>query len=39
MGAQNLDKTSRNSLNVEEFLAGLRFEKRSRLEGLQIDFP
>jgi hypothetical protein len=26
-------------LNLEEFLAGLRFEQRHRLEGLQIDFP
>lgn len=39
VGAQKLDETSRNSLNVEEFLAGLRFEQRNRLDGLQIDFP
>jgi len=38
LGAQKLDKTSQNSMDVEEFLAGLRFEQRNRLEGLQIDF-
>jgi hypothetical protein len=27
LGAQKLDKTSQNSLDVEEFLAGLRFEQ------------
>ena len=34
MGAQKLDKTSQNSLNVEEFLAGLRFEQRGKLDEL-----
>jgi len=38
LGAQISDKTSQNSSDVEEFLAGLRFEQRNRLEGLQIDF-
>jgi hypothetical protein len=35
-GAQKLDETSQNSLEVEEFLAGLRFEKRGKLEELTI---
>jgi hypothetical protein len=39
MGAQISDETSQNSMGVEEFLAGLRFKQRNRLEGLQIDFP
>ncbi len=36
MGAQKLDKTSQNSSDVEEFLAGLRFEQRSKLEELPV---
>ena len=36
VGAQISDKTSRNSVNIEEFLAGLRFEQRGRLEELPI---
>jgi hypothetical protein len=39
LGAQKLDEASQNSLDVEEFLAGLRFEQRNKLQGLQIDFP
>jgi hypothetical protein len=37
LGAFKLDKTSQNSLDFEEFLAGLRFEQKSKLEGLPID--
>jgi hypothetical protein len=37
MGAQNLDKTSQNSLIIEEFLAGLRFEQKNKLEGLPLN--
>jgi uncharacterized protein YehS (DUF1456 family) len=36
LGAQISDKTSQNSLNIEEFLAGLRFEQRGRLDELPI---
>jgi site-specific DNA recombinase len=38
VGAQKSDKTSRDSSNIEEFLAGLRFEQRGRLEELPIKF-
>lgn len=38
LGAQKLDKTGQNSTNIEEFLAGLRFEQRGRLEELTIKF-
>ena len=31
VGAQKSDKASQNSKNVEEFLAGLRFEQRGKL--------
>jgi len=37
-GAQKLIETSQNSLEVEEFLAGLRFEQRGKLEKLIVDF-
>jgi len=37
-GAQISDETSRKFLDVEEFLAGLRFEQKNKLEGLPIDF-
>jgi len=36
LGAQKIDKTSQNSLNIEEFLAGLRFGQKRKLEGLSI---
>jgi hypothetical protein len=36
LGAQISDKTSQNSLDIEEFLAGLRFEKRGKLGELTI---
>jgi hypothetical protein len=36
MGAQKLTETSQNSLDVEEFLAGLRFEQRGKLEELPV---
>jgi hypothetical protein len=36
MGAQKLDKTSQNSMDVEEFLAGLRFNQRGKLDELAI---
>ena len=36
LGAQKLDETSQNSLDIEEFLAGLRFEQRGKLEELTI---
>jgi hypothetical protein len=38
LGAQKLDKTSQNSLDVEEFLAGLRFEQKGKLEELSIKY-
>jgi hypothetical protein len=38
MGAQYSDKTSQNSGNIEEFLAGLRFEQRGKLDGLPIEY-
>jgi hypothetical protein len=38
LGAQNLDKTSQNSLNIEKLLAGLYFEQRRKLEELKVDF-
>jgi hypothetical protein len=34
VGAQKSDKTSQNS--IEEFLAGLRFEQRRKLQELNI---
>jgi hypothetical protein len=34
LGAPKPDKTSQNSVNIEEFLTGLRFEQRGRLEEL-----
>jgi ribosome biogenesis GTPase A len=37
VGAQISDKTSRNSTNIEEFLAGLRFEQRGKLDELPIE--
>jgi hypothetical protein len=36
-GAHKIDKTSQNSWNVEEFLAGLRFKQRGKLNGLPIE--
>jgi hypothetical protein len=36
-GALKLDKTSRNSEKVEEFVAGLRFEQQGKLAELYID--
>jgi hypothetical protein len=36
LGAQISDKTSQNSLDIEEFLAGLRFEQRGKLGELTI---
>jgi len=36
-GAQKLNKTSQNSVNIDEFLAGLRFEQRGKLEELKIS--
>jgi len=36
LGAQKLNETSQNSLDIEEFLAGLRFEQRRKLEELTI---
>jgi hypothetical protein len=38
LGAQISDKTSQNSADVEEFLAGLRFEQRERLDELPITW-
>jgi hypothetical protein len=38
LGAQKSDKTSQKSSNIEEFLAGLRFEQRGRLEELPFKF-
>jgi hypothetical protein len=32
MGAQISDKTSQNSLDVEEFLTGVRFEQRGKMD-------
>jgi hypothetical protein len=37
MGAQKLDETSHNSLDIEEFLAGLRFEQRGKLDELLTE--
>ncbi len=37
LGAQFLDKTSQNSINIEEFLAGMRFDQRGKLEELPIS--
>jgi hypothetical protein len=34
LGAQESDKTSQNSKDIEEFLAGLRFEQRGKLDEL-----
>jgi len=36
MGAPK-NKTGQNSLDVEDFLAGLRFEQKNKLEKLPID--
>jgi hypothetical protein len=36
VGASNLDNTSQNSKDIEEFLAGLRFEHWGKLEELPI---
>jgi len=36
-GAQITDYASQNSKNLEEFLAGLRFEHKDKLEELLID--
>jgi hypothetical protein len=38
MGAQKLDKASKNSINMEEFLAGLRFEQRGKIEELPFKY-
>jgi hypothetical protein len=38
LGACESDKTSQNSLGIEDFLAGLRFEQRGRLDELAIDW-
>jgi hypothetical protein len=35
-GAQISDETSQNSMDIEEFLAGLRFEHRVKLDKLPI---
>ena len=37
LGAPKFDKTSQNSQNVEEFVAGLRFEQRGKLDMEPID--
>jgi hypothetical protein len=37
LGAPKFDKTSQNSQNVEEFLAGLRFEQMGKLDMVPID--
>jgi len=36
LGAQKSDNTSQNSNDIEEFLAGLRFEQRGKLDELTI---
>jgi len=36
VGAQISDKTSQNSTDIEEFLAGLRFEQRGKLDELLV---
>jgi hypothetical protein len=35
-GAYKMDKTGQNSENVEEFVAGLRFEQRGKLDLVPI---
>jgi len=37
VGAQKFNETSQEFLDIEEFLAGLRFEQRNKLKGLPID--
>ena len=37
LGAQELDETSQNTLEIEEFLAGLCFKQKNKVEGLAID--
>ena len=37
-GVSNLDKTSQNSISVEEFMAGFRFEQKGKLDKLPIEF-
>jgi hypothetical protein len=36
LGAQKTDKTSQKLMNIDEFLAGLRFEQRGKLDGFSI---
>ena len=36
LGAYNSNKASQSSLDLEDFLAGLRFEQRSKLEELPV---
>jgi hypothetical protein len=36
LGASNFDKTSQNSENVDEFVAGLLFEQRGKLDLVSI---
>jgi hypothetical protein len=36
LGALKSDETSQNSLDVEESLAGLRFEQMGKLNGLPV---
>jgi hypothetical protein len=38
LGAQKSDKTSQKTLDVEDILAGLRFENRNKLEGYRLTF-
>ena len=38
LGAQKSGNTRYSSENTEDFLAGLRFEQRGRLEELPFDF-
>jgi len=37
VGAYNSGKTSQNSENVQEFVAGLRFEQRGKLDMVTIN--
>jgi hypothetical protein len=37
LGAQISDKTSQNSIDIEEFLAGLRFGQKGKLDELLIQ--
>jgi hypothetical protein len=37
LGAQLIHKTCKKSLDIEEFLADLRFEQKGKLEELPIE--